>query len=98
MASRWRCPPDKFVAAFTEQRVVAVWQFHDEFVGRGDLGGAFDLLAAGVRMTERDVGRDGVAEKETFLEDEADVAAQIVEIELPDVHFVDQRPGRGPGS
>ena len=58
--------------------------------------GPFDLLPRGLRVSEGDVFRDGHAEQEALLEDDANVPAQVVQIELSHVCPVHQHlPGLG---
>ena len=82
------------VAALAEDRVVALRQRHDEIVRGGDARRFLDLRRRRLGMAEGDVGRDGVGEKKALLENEADVAAQIVEVELAHVDAVDQHAAR----
>ena len=81
-------------ARLAENRVVALRQGRHEIVRGGDARRLFDLLARGIGMAERDVCRDGRAEQKALLKNEADVAAQLIEIEIAGVHTVDEHaPG-----
>jgi len=85
----------KAAAALAEDGVVALGELGDEIVGGGDFGGAFDLVARGLGVAEGDVGGDGVGEEEAFLEDDADVAAEVVEVEAAGVDAVDEHGAGG---
>ena len=80
------------VAALAEDGVVALRQLQDEVVGRRDPRGLLDLRRGGAGMAEGDVGRDGVRKQEALLEHEPDVAAQVVEDEVPHINAVHQQP------
>ncbi len=69
--------------------VVAVGLGHDEGVGVGRLRGLHDLLEAGAGPAVADVLGDGPAEQERLLEHDADLPAQVLEADLPEVHAVD---------
>ncbi len=51
--------------------------------------------ARGEGIGERDVGRHGVAEEEVFLEDDADVPPQVVDVDAARVDAVDQHASLG---
>jgi hypothetical protein len=51
-----------------------------------------DLRLGRARVPEGDVGRDRVGKEEALLEDRADVAAQVVQVQAADVDPVDQQP------
>src|ERR1700682_1924706 len=87
-------------AAFAYGGVVAFGETFDVLRDVGSIGGGFDFvwirLAIFLRYTEGDVFADGVAEEESFLGNESDVAAQGVERELADGASVDEdRAGLG---
>ena len=79
-------------AGFAEDGVIAVGKGGDEVVGRGEAGGFFNLILGGVGSSESDVRGDGGAEEEAFLEDEADFAAQLGQVEGFEVYAVDEDP------
>ena len=60
-----------------------------------DPRGPLDLGLGRVGVAEGDVGRDRVREEEALLEDGADVAAQVVQVQAAHVDAVDQQPARG---
>ena len=62
---------------------------------RGDARGLLDLGLRGAGVAEGDVGRHRVREEEAFLEDGADVAAQVVQVHVPHVDAVDEQPPLG---
>jgi hypothetical protein len=64
-------------------------------VRRRDARGLLDLRRRGLGMAEGDVGRDGVGEEKALLENQADVAAQVVEVELAHVDAVEQHAAGG---
>jgi hypothetical protein len=72
-------------ARFAQHGFVAVRQRDDEIVRRRDARRALDLFHRGVRMAERDVGRDGVREQKTFLIDNADLPAERVQVQLAQI-------------
>src|SRR5581483_5654818 len=75
-------------ARFAEDGIVAVGHGDDEFVcGRG-AGGAFDLFTRGVRAAEGDVRGHRVRKEKAFLVNDADLAAELVEIEIAHVRAV----------
>ena len=78
-----------------DHAVVTRRQFRDELVCRRELRGVFNSLQLGTGLTERNVGRNRVTEQKTFLKDDADVATQVVEIELPHVDIVHENSPRG---
>jgi hypothetical protein len=61
------------LAAFADQRIVAVRQAQDEVVGMGGAGGGDDLLARGVGLAVGDVLGNGAEEQEGLLQHQADV-------------------------
>jgi hypothetical protein len=61
------------LAAFADQRVVAVRQAQDELVGVRGAGGGDDLGARGVGLAVGDVLGNGAEEQEGFLQHQADV-------------------------
>ncbi len=84
-AGQVRCP-------FAEHGLVALRQTRDEIVRLSQSRRALDLRLRRARLAEGDVGGDGVRKQETFLEDEADVAPQIVEFDAARIVAVDQDP------
>ena len=55
---------------------------------------ALDLLTRRAGMSERNIVGDAALEQQALLKNQADVAAQKVEIELAHVDPVDQHPAR----
>ena len=45
MAMRWRCPPDKGDAALTDDRLIAIFELHDEIVRLSIVRGLFNGCA-----------------------------------------------------
>ena len=82
-------------ALLADDGFISVREFHDEVVGLGDFSGFFELFAGSAGGAEGDVGGDGVGEEEGFLEDQADGAAEVVELEGAGVVAVDEEVAGG---
>jgi len=80
--------------ALGEHRLVAVRQVADEGIGVGHFGGGDDLSVGGVQPPVADVLHDGFREEVGVLEHNAQLAAQIGALHLPDVGAVDGDPAR----
>ena len=83
-------PARERVAALADHRVVPFGELPDEDVGAGGLGGGDDLFAAGVGSPVGDVVPNGDREEERLVEDDADVAPQAGQGQVPDVLIVDE--------
>ena len=66
-------------AALADERVVAIRQVADKFLGIGSARGGHELVFAGSWTTEEQVIADGAVEEEDFLGLGSDMAAQKVE-------------------
>src|SRR5271157_1666829 len=81
-------------AAFAYGGVVAFGETFDVLGDVGCFGSGFDVVQRDVtvfaRYAEGNVFADGIAEQECFLRNEADVAAQRVEMELANGAAVDE--------
>src|SRR5205807_1570003 len=80
----------KRLAALADLRVVAVGLLDDEIVRVGGLGRGHDFLARGAWPGEGDVLVDRTAEEKRFLEHDANLRAQVLLRDLPDVHAVNE--------
>src|SRR5471032_3298829 len=72
-----------------EHGVVAHRQALDEFVGAGRRGGFEDFLEGGVGLGDHQVFTHGAAEQEVLLQDHADLAAQVRQLDLARVDAVE---------
>jgi hypothetical protein len=77
-------------AALAHHGVVPAGKPGDELVGLSHPGRRLDLLIGGVGTSVGDVGPHRVREEEALFEDDADLAPQRVQGDLPDVVSVDQ--------
>ena len=55
----------------------------------GQPGGAFDRLTVGIRIGERDVGRDRVVEQQGVLEHETDRTPRVVDAQVAQIDAVE---------
>src|SRR5574343_372058 len=78
------------LAAFADQRVVAVRQAQDELVGVGGAGSGDNFLARCVRFAVGDVVGDGAEEQERLLQHKADVLTELGNRHGADIDAVDQ--------
>ncbi len=69
-------PTGESDASLADCRVVAFGKAFDVLSDVGGFGGGFDFFKTGFVSTEGDVLADGQAEQESFLGNEADIAAQ----------------------
>ena len=72
--------------ALADEGVVAVGELVDERVHLGRTGRGADLLVARVGAAVGDVGADAVGEQERLLEHHAQLAAQVVQAQVPQRH------------
>ena len=80
--------------AFFQHRRITVRQSLDEFVRAGELSGADHLVKRCGRLGHRDVLADRGAKQEILLQDNADLRAQMRELELLQILPVDlDKPG-----
>ncbi len=77
-------------AALAEHRLVALGEPLDELGRAGEPRRSTDLLVAGVGCAELEVAADRVAEQERLFKDEADAAAQLLQLDLADVDAADR--------
>src|SRR5690606_36956711 len=84
LASRQRLP------ALAHQRVVAVRQAQDEFVGMGGAGRGHDFGARGLGPAVGNVFGDGAEEQERLLQHQPDMPAVIGNAQIADVDAVDE--------
>ncbi len=94
MAMRWRWPPDSVTP---RSPTIVSYPSGISLMNSSalaSLGGAHDLRAPGFRAAVGDVLPDRRAEQERVLQHEADLVAQRLDGEAPDVRAVDlDRPG-----
>src|SRR6266852_8197215 len=77
-------------AAFVDAGADAFRERFDE-IGEADFAdGSFDGVAVDAGGAEADVGFDGAGEEKGILEDDAELAAQVLEIDFADVDAVEQ--------
>ena len=76
------------VALVPEDRVVSVGLREDEVVGVGRAGRRHDVLETRGGLPVGDVLPDRAVEEDRFLQDDADVAPQVLEPDVPQVHAV----------
>ncbi len=81
--------------ALTDDGLITVGEVEDKLMRLRSLRGGDDFLVAGLRPAVSDVGLDRVGEKERGLQDDADPAAQRVEIYRADVHAVHEHCALG---
>src|SRR3954465_12732800 len=67
-------------------------QIRDKVGCRGDVRGSLDLLKCRLRMSERDIGRDRIAEQKRFMKHQSNVSPQIVQIQIAKAMSVEQNP------
>src|SRR5690606_25117622 len=67
------------VAAFPNDRVITLWQLHDEIVDIGRLTRRLNLGLCRVHFGVEQVGADGVVEEKRLLRDHAEVVRQRVQ-------------------
>ena len=77
-------------AAFTQEALIAARQARNEFVGGGHFGGGDDFLVAGADAAVADVFHRVFGEDHCVLRHDADGAAQGMQIQILDVHAVEQ--------
>src|SRR5216683_4192272 len=82
-------PARQIGRALLEHRRVALRQPLDEFVRAGELGGADDFVQRGGRLGHRDVLAHRAAEQKILLQYDADLRAQMREVELLQILAVD---------
>src|SRR5579871_3741904 len=76
------------------QAVVSFGQVCHKVVCGGQTRGLFDSSQLSARLSKSDVCGDGVAEQKAFLKDKADIAAQVLQIQVPDVDAINQHSSR----
>src|ERR1700730_3813744 len=90
-------PARQIGRALLEHRRVALRQPLDEFVRAGELGGTDDFVQRGGRLGHRDVLAHRAAEQKILLQYDADLRAQMGEVELLQILAVDvYQPGLRP--
>ena len=82
-------PARKPAALLPHLGIVAVGLGHDEVVGIGRPGCSHDVGQAGPGPAIADIGGDGAAKKERLLGHDADLPAQIAQLDLAYIHPVD---------
>ena len=82
-------------AALLHHGVVAVWQFHDEFVRMHGLGSGHDLLVGGVQFAVADVLTHVAGEDERVLQHDAHLPAQAFQRHGTHVVAVDRHRAFG---
>jgi hypothetical protein len=83
--------------AFLKDCRIALRQPPDEFVRAGELGDPDDFVQRGGRLSHRDVLAHRAAEQKILLQDDADLGAQVSQIELLQILAVDvHEAGLGP--
>src|SRR5918995_5562594 len=75
-------PSGEGVAPLADDGLVPIFEVHDEVVGVGCFGGSDNLLRGGVQLAVGDVLLDGGAEQDRVLEDDPDLLAQGLELEV----------------
>ncbi len=71
---RWRSPPDKALTALADQRIIAVGQTQDEFMGISRPRGRNDLLVAGLWHAVSNVLGDSAKKQERLLKNQPNIA------------------------
>ena len=82
-------------AAFPHPGIIAIGQVHYLVVQLGDFGGVDNVRLGGVGHPVGNVVPDGGVKEKNILLDNAHIAAQGFQGELPDVHAVDGHPAVG---
>src|SRR5918995_4951330 len=82
-------PSGESVAPLADDGLVPIFEVHDEVVGVGCFGGPDNLLRGGVQLAVGDVLLDGGAEQDRVLEDDPDLLAQGLELEVLYVSPID---------
>ena len=80
----------KFYAAFADDGVVTFFKVFGEFVDAGDAAGVHDFGFGGVGAGEGDVLANAAVEKKRFLQDDAELGAVGIELDLGKIDAVDQ--------
>src|SRR4029079_3893493 len=80
----------KRIAAFADDRVVAVRHAADEFVGVGNLGGGDDFCVGCSCPPISDVFLDGATEQDGFLQYEANLRPQLIQLAGRYIDAIDQ--------
>ena len=83
------------LAAFADERIVAVGQVQNELVGAGGAGGGDDFGRRCVGPAVGDVLGDRAVEQERLLQHDADVAAILFDRERADVGAIDENRAVG---
>ena len=83
------------VPALAQDGVVAFRQAEDKIVRGRDARGSLNLRGRRLRVPKRDVRGDGIRKEKALLKHEADIATEVIKVELPRVDAVEEQP---PGS
>ena len=90
METRWRSPPESPAPFLPDLGLIAVGLGHDEIVGVGRTGGRHDVLKRGAGPAVADVLGNGAGKEHRLLQHDADLRAQVAQVDFADVDPVDR--------
>src|SRR5690606_3953011 len=82
-------PAGKIRGAFLQHRIQPAGQTRDELLRAGHPRGRNNLIDRRIGLRRGNVFGDGAAKQETLLQDDADTAAQVHEVDFAKVEAVD---------
>lgn len=82
-------------AAFADDGVVAIGEIGDEVVSLSGASTELDLVESGVGFAVGDVIGNGGAEEESFLKNDTDAGAELLEVEFADIDAINQDAAGG---